>query len=71
MYGTHRTYTGTAPLSRGTSHVTTKQHCEYITLVDIQHALLKGYSHSFRISHGARRLSESARKQRIALYTSD
>ena len=50
MYGTHRTYAGTAPLSRGTSHVTTKQHSEYITLVDIQHALLKGYSHSFRIT---------------------
>ena len=37
----------TAAVSRGTSHVTTKQRCQYTTSVEIQLALYKA-SHSFR-----------------------
>ena len=31
LYGVHRTYTKTAAVSRGTSHVTTEQCCKYTT----------------------------------------
>ena len=37
--------TETAAVSSGTSHVTTKQHCKYITSVNI-----KSCRHSFRIT---------------------
>ena len=39
-----------AVVSHGTSHVTTKQCCKYTTLTDIQKHIIKGYSHSFRIT---------------------
>ena len=34
LYGVHRTCADTAADSRGTSHVTTKQHCELIHYFD-------------------------------------
>ena len=40
----------TATASCGTSHVTTKQCCKHITLVDIQKCVTKA-SHSFRITY--------------------
>ena len=49
----------TAAVSRGTSHVTTKQRCKYITWVDIQNALKKkkGYCPSFRMTFDKRAIS--------------
>ena len=47
----------TAAVSRGTSHVTTKQHCKYTNSVDIQNALYKSYSHSSRITCGKSAMS--------------
>ena len=41
LYGVHRTCVEVAVVSRGTSHVTTKQRCKYTTSVDIQNALCK------------------------------
>jgi len=38
-----------AAVSRGTSHVTTKQRCEQATSVDIQKRAIKS-SHSFRMT---------------------
>ena len=51
----------TAAVSRGTSHITTKQRCAYTTYVDIQKRAVKSYSHSFRITYekGAVGLLES------------
>ena len=40
-----------AAVSCGTSHVTTKQCCKYITLVDIPKSTIRCNSHSFRITH--------------------
>ena len=54
-----------AAVSRGTSHVTTKQRCKFTTSVDKENALQKA-SHSFRQER-----SESARERRIALYEND
>ena len=41
LYGVHRTCDEVALVSRGTSHVTTKQRCKHTTLVDIENALCK------------------------------
>ena len=58
----------TAAVSRGTSHVTTKERCKYTTSVDIQKRAMKSYSHSLRITHGKER-SESVQERRIAIKT--
>ena len=47
----------TASVSRGTSHVTTKQHCKYTNSVDIENALYKSYSHLSRITCGKSAMS--------------
>ena len=36
LHGAHRTCAETAAVSRGTSHVTTKQRCKYTIVIDIQ-----------------------------------
>ena len=64
----------TAAVSRGTSHVTTKQRCKYTTWVDIQNALCKKKKKTRRsvaYNHMQQEGSESAQEQRIALYKSD
>ena len=62
----------TAAVSRGTSHVTTKQSCKYTTWVDIQNALCTQKTRrSVVYNHMQQEGSESAREQRIALYKSD
>ena len=57
LYGVHRTCAMTAAVSRGTSHVTTKERCTYTTSVDIQKRAIKGYSHAFRIIFDNRAVS--------------
>ena len=70
MNGVHRTCAETAAVSRGTSDVTTKEHYQYTTSVDIKKIrAIKGDSHSLRITRDVR--SECARGQRMALYKSD
>ena len=41
----------TAAVSRGITHVTTKQRCKYTTSVDMQKRAIKSYSHSFRTTY--------------------
>ena len=41
LYSVHTQHTETAAVSRGTSHVTTKQCCKYTTWLDIRNALKK------------------------------
>ena len=59
----------TAAVSRGTSHVTTKQHCEYTTLVNTQNRAMKKVVTHLE-SHIRLARSESFRERRLALYKS-
>ena len=45
LHGVHRTCAETAAVSRGTSHVTTKQRCKYTASVDIQN-VIRSESHA-------------------------
>ena len=57
----------TAAVSRGTSHVQTKQRCKYTTSVDIHNALYKKLQ-TLILNHMRQERTESTREQRIALY---
>ena len=57
-----------APDSKG-RHVTTKQRCQYITLVDIK--TRRKRIQSLIQNHTRQERSESVRELRIALYKSD
>ena len=46
LYGERRTCTETAAVSRGTSHVTTRQCCQCTAWLDIKKGTVKGYSWS-------------------------
>ena len=73
LYGEYRTCAETAAVSRGTSHVTTKQHCKYTTSVDLQKRAAKSYSHSIRIARdkGAVSLLDSAEQRYIKAITNN
>ena len=66
MYGIHKTCAETATVSRGTSHVTTKQLCNYTTSIDIPKK-----RRSLIQNHMRQESIESAQEQRIAVYKSD
>ena len=72
-------YARTVAVSPGMSHKTTKQYCQYTTLVDIQNSAIKRMatqkstikgesSIQNHIGHGC---NESAQEQRIVLYKSN
>ena len=65
----YRTCAEMAAVSHDTSHVTTKQHCKYTILVDIQKRALK--TQSLIYNHTRQEHNESAGGWRIALQKSD
>ena len=70
LNGVLKTGAQTAAVSRGTSHATGKQRCQYTTSVDIKGTLYKRIQ-SLTENHIQHERSESAREQRTALYKSD
>ena len=70
VHGVHRTCAETAAVLRGTSHVTTKQHCQYTTSVDMEKTRCKKIQSRIqnytRHEHTERALPESI--YRTALY---
>ena len=60
----------TAAVSPGTNHATTKQRCQYTTLVDIVNMCYKSIQ-SLIQNHMWHERSEPAQEQRIVLYKSD